>query len=85
MYKQQGTWYKPSSKQRTYAGSLARQLRDRLSLQGVNSPSAHFLAKYFSIDDLRAAIDDIEDGVLPQFEGHMYSDTIDRDETQEQI
>jgi len=71
MYKQAGQWYSPSGKQKAYASRLGREIRDRLEAQGaVEVPSAHFLAKYFTIDSLKDAITDIEDGIYPHFEGH---------------
>lgn len=57
-----GSNYRPSSKQKDYAGKLAREIRDALAAKQGNYlgvPSAHSLSKEFTIDtliDIRDAV-----------------------------
>lgn len=58
---------KRTKKQKQYAGELAREIRDRMDILGLEHHSAHSLAKYFTIDDLIKARDLLRDDEPVQF------------------
>lgn len=61
-------FYKPTPRQKDFAGKLAREIRDRLHHMTGDAPSAHSLAKYYEIDDLKEALAELKSGNQVAFE-----------------
>lgn len=64
---EQSANYKPTAKQRDFGAALGRQIRDLGDELGIVTPSASTLAKYYEIDDLKAALAAMKRGETVEF------------------